>query len=643
MSKSGIYGDNLTLLGAALLFNVQIIVISSLGKNATTIISSNGRFVSNLTTLYLGHYADKQFNELCHYVSLVPFSDFNLESFLLDCKIELVDCLARRHDIYQLHRSIDSVNPADNVTCENKNSTLVDINMQTSLLTKNRSTENTTNKIDDVRLQPFQPCNIVFPASVFGSKKRRFRAEWFKKYPWLEWDLESKAAFCHRCRMASKLGMITFSHSQEEAFTVTGYTNWKHATDKFAAHEHSNCHKEAVYKWSNYISTQNISCQLSQQIKNDQTINRVYLMVLFSTLRYLAKQGLAIRGHTDENSNYYKLLELRSNECTVLKDVLSSEKGKNWLSHDIQVEMLRCIAHVLLRQIADDIRSHRYFAIIVDETTDISHKEQVSICIRHVNENFQIHEDFIGLYATACTDAEALSKIIKDALLRMNLSLQNLRGQCYDGASNMSGVNTGVQRRIKDEQPKALYIHCRNHCLNLALQDASSIVHTVRDALSLTNDIANYFRESAKRSGILETTLQELSSSGSQYQLQPLCPTRWTVRTKSLNALREDYEGVCNALEELSNEPGTTGAKAAGFHSKLLTFEIYFAISISHKVFSITEQLATYLQDKHMTVGLRPLHKRMYVRKVKNSITIITRVLNDKIRFERRSSVVSLY
>ena len=42
-------------------------------------------------------------------------------------------------------------------------------------------------------------------------------------------------------------------------------------------------------------------------------------------------------------------------------------------------------------------------------------------------------------------------------------------------------------------------------------------------------------------------------------------------------------------------------------------------------------------------VGLRPLHKRMYVRKVKNSITIITRVLNDKIRFERRSSVVSLY
>ena len=64
--------------------------------------------------------------------------------------------------------------------------------MQTPLLTKNRSTENTINKIDDVRLQPFQPCNIVFPASVFGNKKRRFQTEWFKNIRGLSgtWNLK---------------------------------------------------------------------------------------------------------------------------------------------------------------------------------------------------------------------------------------------------------------------------------------------------------------------------------------------------------------------------------------------------------------------------------------------------------------------
>ena len=60
----------------------------------------------------------------------------------------------------------------------------------------------------------------------------------------------------------------------------------------------------------------------------------------------------------------------------------------------------------------------------------------------------------------------------------------------YDGASNMSGVHSGVQKRIRDDQP--LYVHCRNHSLNMALQDATSNISSIRDALSLTNDMANF-------------------------------------------------------------------------------------------------------------------------------------------------------
>ena len=44
---------------------------------------------------------------------------------------------------------------------------------------------------------------------------------------------------------------------------------------------------------------------------------------------------------------------------------------------------------------------------------------------------------------------------IKDVLLKLQLSLVNCRGQCYDGASNMMGHKTGVAKRIQDLQPKA--------------------------------------------------------------------------------------------------------------------------------------------------------------------------------------------
>ena len=48
------------------------------------------------------------------------------------------------------------------------------------------------------------------------------------------------------------------------------------------------------------------------------------------------------------------------------------------------------------RQIAAAVRSSKYFTIIADEVTD---REQVAICFRWVDENFEPHEDFVGLSA----------------------------------------------------------------------------------------------------------------------------------------------------------------------------------------------------------------------------------------------------
>ena len=51
----------------------------------------------------------------------------------------------------------------------------------------------------------------------------------------------------------------------------------------------------------------------------------------------------------------------------------------------------------------------------------------------------------------------------------VNLSLNELEGQGYDGASTMAGENSCVQKQIRDMQKKALYTHCAGHSLNLAI------------------------------------------------------------------------------------------------------------------------------------------------------------------------------
>jgi len=79
----------------------------------------------------------------------------------------------------------------------------------------------------------------------------------------------------------------------------------------------------------------------------------------------------------------------------------------------------------------------------------------------------------------------------------------------------MSGRHTGVQTRILQLQPKALYVHCRNHVLDLAFKDSASAICAVRDALSLTNDVATFFRDSAKRTGVLELVIKDACCSSS--------------------------------------------------------------------------------------------------------------------------------
>ena len=109
---------------------------------------------------------------------------------------------------------------------------------------------------------------------------------------------------------------------------------------------------------------------------------------------------------------------------------------------------------------------------MMDETTDVSHKEQVVFVLRWVDGSFRVHEDFIGFYAVENIQASTLFRVLKDVLLRRNLSVNKVRGQCYDGASTMGGCRSGSAKLLSDEEPHAVYTHCYGHSLNLAAGDA---------------------------------------------------------------------------------------------------------------------------------------------------------------------------
>lgn len=91
-------------------------------------------------------------------------------------------------------------------------------------------------------------------------------------------------------------------------------------------------------------------------------------------------------------------------------------------------------------------------------------------------------ESFIGFLAVDDQSGSGLcDTIVKNVIEDNGLELPKLRGQGYDGAAVMSGIYSGVQASIVAKQPKAAYVHCASHNLNLVLNDAVSDIADVRN------------------------------------------------------------------------------------------------------------------------------------------------------------------
>ena len=186
-----------------------------------------------------------------------------------------------------------------------------------------------------------------------------------------------------------------------------------------------------------------------------------------------------------------------------MQDWLKKKQNKH-TSHVIQNELLKIMAHRVLRDVADHFQKSPFLSIMIDETTDVSNQEQITIVMRRVDEELEVYEEFLGLYQVTSISAISLAAVIKDIMTRLNLSMSKLHGQCYDGCNTMSGARSRVAKRITDEKPRALFTHCYGHSLNLAASDTVKNSRLMRNALETTHEITKLIKFSPRCEQFLE-------------------------------------------------------------------------------------------------------------------------------------------
>ena len=219
----------------------------------------------------------------------------------------------------------------------------------------------------------------------------------------------------------------------------------------------------------------------------------------------------------------------------------------SYLGNLIQNELIASISGKMLDTKVTEIKQSKYYSIILDCTPDVSHQEQMSVIIRTVimDEAPTIKEHFLGFLVASETTGLGLSFLILNRLKELNIPFDDCRGQSYDNGANMKGRNRGVQARLLQKNPRALYVPCGSHSLNL-----------VADAAKASTDAISYFGNVQKLDTLFSAAPQRwaILNVHLTIALKSWSDTQWESRVNSIEAVRYQTPNIREALLEVRDK-----------------------------------------------------------------------------------------
>jgi hypothetical protein len=196
------------------------------------------------------------------------------------------------------------------------------------------------------------------------------------------------------------------------------------------------------------------------------------------------------------------------------------------------------------------------------------------------------------------TSGEGLFNVLLAAIKSFGCNINDIRDQGYDNGSNIKEKNKGVKRRLLDINPRALYMPCACHSLNLTLCDMAKSCTKAISFFGVMQRIYVLFSSSTKRwKGLLEhvkgLTVKSLSN------------TRWESRIKSVKAIRYQAPQLRSALKSLSEDSDTDAkdkSDAKNLYDILGSYEFILGMVIWYDVLFAVNTVSKKLQSPSMSI-----------------------------------------
>lgn len=171
----------------------------------------------------------------------------------------------------------------------------------------------------------------------------------------------------------------------------------------------------------------------------------------------------------------------------------------------------------------------------------------------------------------------------------------------------MAGRKSGVQQRIKEIEPKALYNHCHGHLLNLACADNIKKNESLSSAMDTAYEITKLVKKSPNRDTHLEKICKDAATDLDRpnSKIRNLCPTRWTVKADALLSIIDNYDTLNDLWDWSLQTVKDTDMKARirGVQAHMQKFDFFFGSSLAEVLLRNADNLSKTLQCKDLSAA----------------------------------------
>nr|GEY63885.1 hypothetical protein [Tanacetum cinerariifolium] len=245
-----------------------------------------------------------------------------------------------------------------------------------------------------------------------------------------------------------------------DAFGINGFDSW-HKKAYLYSHvgNFDSYHKRAFQKCENILKeNQSIGDAFNKKSEIEKARYIIRLNATNSCVKLCLKTENLMRGHDESETSLSKGIFLEvyhflrdHNEAIRTVTIENAPKNCTLTSPQIQKDVIDCFPKEIVKSICLEVGAD-VFSLLVDESSDVSKKEQMAIVLRYVDKYGLVKERFVGIVQVKDTFSSTLKDGIDFLFRKHGLSLKQLRGHGYDGASNMRDMmRESYKERLEKE------------------------------------------------------------------------------------------------------------------------------------------------------------------------------------------------